>query len=126
METGAPEWEAGVRPYLQLALAMIAQRTMDEDVRVRWFRGPLGREMAALAGPIEHDRGVRRPERRAAPTANDLLLQSLVQGKTNAEIADELGIDEQAVARRLGELFATIGASSRADATAFAFRERVL
>ncbi len=59
-------------------------------------------------------------------TANDLLLQSLVQGKTNAEIADELGIDEPAVARRLGELFARIGASSRAEATAFAFRERVL
>jgi hypothetical protein len=30
------------------------------------------------------------------------------------------------VARRLGELYATIGASSRADATAFAFRERVV
>jgi DNA-binding NarL/FixJ family response regulator len=49
-----------------------------------------------------------------------------VQGKTNAEIAGELGIDEAAVARRLGELYVTIGASSRADATAFAFRERVL
>ncbi len=28
--------------------------------------------------------------------------------------------------RRLGELFTRIGASSRAEATAFAFRERVL
>jgi DNA-binding NarL/FixJ family response regulator len=53
-------------------------------------------------------------------------LQSIVQGKTNAEIADELGIDVPAVTRRLGELYTTIGASSRADATAFAFRERVL
>ena len=52
METGAPEWEEGVRPFVQVSLAMIAQRTIDEDVRVRWFRGPLGSEMVALAGPI--------------------------------------------------------------------------
>ena len=125
METGAPEWAASVRPYVQLALAMVAQRTMDEDVRVRWLRGPLGREMAALAGPI--DTIVATDSQSDVPAnGNDLLLQSLVQGKTNAEIASDLGIDEQAVERRLGELFATIGASSRADATAFAFRERVL
>jgi hypothetical protein len=125
METGAPEWEEGVRPYVQLSLAMIAQRTIDEDVRVRWLRGPLGREMAALAGPIDTV-AASDGDGNAPAEGNDLLLQSLVQGKTNAEIADELGMDEQAVERRLGELFATIGASSRADATAFAFRERVL
>jgi hypothetical protein len=125
METGAPEWAEAVRPFVQLSLAMIAQRTMDEDVRVRWLQGPLGREMAALAGPI--DTIVASDGEGDAPAeGNDLLLQSLVQGKTNAEIASDLGIDEQAVERRLGELFATIGASSRADATAFAFRERVL
>jgi hypothetical protein len=125
METGAPEWEPGVRPYVQLALAMVAQRTIDEDVRVRWLRGPLGSEMAALAGPI--DTIVASDGEGDAPAeGNDLLLQSLMQGKTNVEIAGELGIDQPALERRLGELFATIGASSRADATAFAFRERVL
>jgi hypothetical protein len=101
---------------------MIAQRTMDADVRVRWLQGPLGREIAALAGPIST---VVTSDGEPAE-GNDLLLRSLVQGKTNREIADDLGIDEPAVERRLGELFATIGASSRADATAFAFRERVL
>jgi DNA-binding NarL/FixJ family response regulator len=54
------------------------------------------------------------------------LLKCLIQGMTNSEIADELGIDERSVVRRLGELYARIGASSRAEATAFAFRERVL
>jgi DNA-binding NarL/FixJ family response regulator len=53
-------------------------------------------------------------------------LESLVHGKTNREIGEDIGIDETAVARRLGELFATIGVSSRADATAFAFREHIL
>jgi DNA-binding CsgD family transcriptional regulator len=125
METGAPEWAEGVRPYVQLSLAMIAQRTMDEDVRVRWLTGPLGSEMVALAGPI--DAAMASDGDGGAPAdADTFLLQSIVQGKTNAEIADELGIDVPAVTRRLGELYTTIGASSRADATAFAFRERVL
>ena len=127
METGAPEWEGFVRPYVQLLLAMIAQRTIDEDVRVRWLRGPLGAEMATLAGSIETVEASPAGAAHAAPAGEDLLLlQSLVQGKTNREIADELGIDDTAVTRRLGQLFATIGVSSRADATAFAFRERVL
>ncbi|MEX2422007.1 MAG: LuxR C-terminal-related transcriptional regulator, partial [Actinomycetota bacterium] len=58
--------------------------------------------------------------------ADSALLRSLIQGRTNQEIAQEMGLDEKAVARRLGELFARIGTSSRAEATAFAFRERVV
>jgi DNA-binding NarL/FixJ family response regulator len=73
-------------------------------------------------------------ERDAAGTASDhepmdadqALLQGLVRGQTDAEIATALDIDEDEVVRRLGGLFAKIGASSRAEATAFAFRERVL
>src|SRR6185312_8346382 len=123
-DTGAPGWEMGVRPYLQLTLAMIVQRTMDEDVRVRWLRGPAGARMVELAGSIE----LVAPEGNGhdVRTDDDRLLASLVHGETNREIAEELGIDETAVTRRLNELFATIGVSSRADATAFAFRERVL
>jgi DNA-binding CsgD family transcriptional regulator len=102
---------------------MIAQRTKDEDARVRWLRGPIGREMTRLAGPIET---VSSPDGEVREGADTALLRSLVQGKTNREIGEELGMDEQAVTRRLGELFARIGASSRAEATAFAFHERVL
>ena len=117
----APEWEV-LHPYLQRTLAMIAQRTVDEDVRVRWFRSPVGRELTRLVGPVD-----RLPAADGEPTGADpALLRSLIQGKTNGEIAEELGIDEGSVARRLGELYARIGASSRAEATAFAFRERVL
>jgi tetratricopeptide (TPR) repeat protein/DNA-binding CsgD family transcriptional regulator len=122
----APEWE-GLRDHLQRSLAMIAQRTLDEDVRVRWFRGPVGREVSTLVGPLEaaivgdgDGDGAHLEEADAA------MLRSLIQGRTNAEIAEELGLDETAVARTLGELFARIGTSSRAEATAFAFRERVL
>jgi len=54
------------------------------------------------------------------------LLKLLTEGLTNREIAERLGEEEQAVRRRLGELFARIGALSRSEATAFAFRERVV
>jgi DNA-binding CsgD family transcriptional regulator len=125
METGAPEGEA-VRAHVRLTLAMIAQRTVDDDVRVRWFRGPTGREMTRLVGPIEDIPTVSAGGVDGENPQDAKLLGSLIQGKTNREIAAELGIDEQAVARRLGELFARIGASSRAEATALAFRQRVL
>jgi DNA-binding CsgD family transcriptional regulator len=131
MATGAPEWEGGVRPHLRRTLAMIAQRTVDEDVRVRWFHAPIGTALTQLAGPLEDLSDLTSgdqpaDERDGAQRADVELLRSLVQGKTNREIAEELGIEEAAVTRRLGELFATIGVSSRAEATAFAFHERVL
>jgi DNA-binding CsgD family transcriptional regulator len=122
--TGAPEWEQ-VRGYLQLSLAMIAQRTLDETLRVRWFRGPLGRAMTELAGPIQTV-PVGARDRSTTDEVESALLRSLIQGRTNEEIAEEMGTDEVSVARQLGELFTRIGASSRAEATAFAFRERVL
>jgi DNA-binding CsgD family transcriptional regulator len=121
---GAPEAEA-VLGYVGYVAAMIAQRTLDESIRVRWFRGPLGREVTELIGTSDvHAGSVVNPD--DADAADQTLLRSLVRGRTNAEIANDLSIGEDDVVRRLGELFAKIGASSRAEATAFAFRERVL
>jgi tetratricopeptide (TPR) repeat protein/DNA-binding CsgD family transcriptional regulator len=122
----APEWPE-VRGMLQIMLAMIVQRTMDEDVRVRWLRGPLGRRLTELAGPVE-----ALPMNADGDSATPMedgdvaLLQHLMHGKTNREIADEMGLEEHVVTRRLAELFVKIGASSRAEATAFAFQTRVL
>jgi tetratricopeptide (TPR) repeat protein/DNA-binding CsgD family transcriptional regulator len=124
-ETGAPEWEGGFRPLLQIALAMIAQRTIDGSIRVRWLRSRTGKEMIELAGPIDGDQ-VSTPDGEGPTDDDRRLLQSLVQGKTNGEIAEELGIDEPTLVRRLAQLYSSIGVSSRADATAFAFREGVL
>ena len=121
---GAPEAE-GVLAHVSYVAGMIAQRTLDESVRVRWFRGPLGRELTELVGTNDVPVGSTDGDGEAED-ADDSLLRSLVRGRTNAEIAADLGLDEDDVVRRLGELFARIGASSRAEATAFAFRERVL
>ena len=118
-----------VRGWLQLQLSGLVQRTLDEDARVRWMRGPVGRELAELAGPIEtaapagdgdgHHAaaGLEEGDRR--------MLHLLTEGQTNREIAEDLGIPEDEVARRLREIFTAIGASSRAEATTFAFRERI-
>ncbi len=126
---GDEEARETIRDRLQLLLSGIVQRTLDEDARVRWLRGPYGRELAELAGPIE--RIGSRPEPDGQGQAEQLrdedrtLLHLLTQGKTNSEIAAELGISDEDLTRRLGEIFTAIHASSRAEATAFAFREGI-
>jgi DNA-binding NarL/FixJ family response regulator len=118
-----------VRERLQLSLSGIVQRTLDEDARVRWLRGPLGRELAELAGPIERLGSTEEPDGpgndEALRDQDRRLLHLLTQGKTNREIAAELGISDEDLTRRLGEVFTAIHASSRAEATAFAFREGI-
>jgi DNA-binding NarL/FixJ family response regulator len=115
-----------VRARLRLLLGLITQRISDADTRVRWFRAPLGRELARLAGPLAAS---STPERVATSVPGELqldedqsrLLQLLAEGRTNAEIARCTGIEERLVERRLADLYVRIGASSRADATASAF-----
>jgi DNA-binding CsgD family transcriptional regulator len=121
-DVGAPGAE-DVLGMVGYTAAMIAQRTIDESIRVRWFRGPTGRALTELVGQREMA-GAASDD--APRDADQALLQGLVRGQTDAEIATDLGIDEDEVVRRLGGLFSKIGASSRAEATAFAFRERVL
>ncbi|TMB84999.1 MAG: hypothetical protein E6J39_02425 [Chloroflexi bacterium] len=127
---GPPEAQAMVRSFLRLLLSRIVQGTVDDELRVKWLRGPVGRELAELAGPI--DEPMAAPAATAGvdaggdmPALDDLdrrLLQLLTHGSTNREMATELQLDEGAVAQRLARLLASIGASSRAQATSFAFR----
>ena len=128
LQAGMEAEQQMVRFYLYVTMATIAQRTFDEDIRVKWFRGPVGRELSRLAGPLQL-------LSEAAPNGQDgselgdsdtALLRLLTEGRTNREIGEQLGVTEEIVARRLAEMFARIGASSRAEATAFAFRERVV
>ena len=126
---GPEEMKQMAREWLQVQLSGIAQRTLDEDARVRWLRGRRGRELAELAGPIVLAVASPGPGADGGRDGDDLnevdrrLLHLLTEGKTNREIGQELGLSEEEAGRRLGEIFATIGASSRAEATTFAFRE---
>jgi len=127
---GTAEEKETVQRDLRLTAALIAQRIGDETIRVRWFRGPLGRELSRLAEPPREAQG------RKATAAEDLttgvgeddaaLLWLLVEGRTNAEIARQLGISERNVTRRITEMYAKIGVSSRGEAAVFAFRAGVV
>jgi DNA-binding NarL/FixJ family response regulator/tetratricopeptide (TPR) repeat protein len=124
---GPPEVQAFVRGYLRSTLTRIAQGTLDEPIRVRWLTGPIGRELAELAGPLDEPPAmpVAEAAQGGAPQVSEpdrQVLRLLTEGQTNAEIADELGVDEEEVVRRLARLQAQLGASSRAEATSLAFR----
>jgi DNA-binding CsgD family transcriptional regulator len=115
-----------VRGELRLIQALALQRTFDEVVRVRWLQGPLGRQLAELAGPLEGRLPASSVDAQPAFDDNDTrLLRLLTEGKTNSEIAADIGVDETAVASQLTALYARIGTTSRAEATAFAFRAPV-
>ena len=127
-----PEVQASVRGFLRSTLSKIAQGTADESIRVRWLTGPVGRELVALAGPMDaigHGPGAATELGFAAstdgPSLDDTerrLLQHLTEGRTNAEIAAELDLAEGDVGQHLTRLFARLGTSSRAEATSLAFR----
>jgi DNA-binding CsgD family transcriptional regulator/tetratricopeptide (TPR) repeat protein len=129
---GSEEEHNMIRGLLQMMLTMVARRTLDEDVRVKWFRGPIGRELSRLAGgPISPEAipgGRGEPGQTGAgfDDADVRLLWLLIEGRTNREIAHELEMSEDVVARKLAEIYARIGVSSPGEAAAFAFREGVI
>ena len=98
-------------------------------MRVQWLRGPVGKQLTELAGPMDEpmapapvDAGAEPGTPPALDELDRQLLHLLTQGSTNREMANEMKLDEAAVSQRLARLLATIGASSRAQATSFAFR----
>jgi DNA-binding CsgD family transcriptional regulator len=126
-----PEATAQLRAFLEVTLARIAQGTLDEDIRVRWLRGPVGRELSELVGPTATpDLEPNEPTAAAAaeaggPNLDDLdrrILHHLTAGLSNREMAADLGIPEEDVAAHLGQLLARLGASNRTEATLLAFR----
>jgi DNA-binding CsgD family transcriptional regulator/tetratricopeptide (TPR) repeat protein len=129
LEAGTEEEREMVRSRMTLYAALIAQRITDEGVRVRWFRGPLGQELSRLSGRSgEGALGGAASELPAVDLGEDdtRLLWLLIEAKTNQEIAAELEVSEDVVARRLAEMYARIGVSSRGEAAVLAFRERMV
>jgi DNA-binding CsgD family transcriptional regulator/tetratricopeptide (TPR) repeat protein len=126
VESGAEDERAAVRTELRLLRGLIAQRTLDEDSRVAWFRGPWGRELAELAGEDEPGSALPdvAPGQKLDRTEHELL-RLLTDGRTNREIAATLGLSQAAVERALTEMYARLGVSSRSEATALALRGQV-
>jgi tetratricopeptide (TPR) repeat protein len=128
LAAGPPEAQAFVRSYVEVALYRIVQGTLDEGVRVRWLKGPVGSRFAALLGDPE-GAGVTPADAATATTAAEgsgpgdrALLILLTEGLTNSEMAERLGTTEAAISTRLAELLTTLGAADRAQATTLAMR----
>jgi DNA-binding CsgD family transcriptional regulator len=124
---GTDEERTGALSYLRLHAAVIANRIVDESIRIRWFRGPIGSALAGLA--LDPDAPIVRrtqdsPE--ALEGGHEELLKLVVQGLSNEEIAERLDVAPTDIVRRLSAMYASIGVSSRADATAFAFQSGIL
>ncbi len=67
------------------------------------------------------------PQAAAGLTAREVQVLGLVAtGKTNRAIAGELAISEKTVARHVSNIFAKLGLSTRAAATAYAYRHDLL
>ena len=125
---GTDEERTSTLSYLQLQTAVIANRIVDEDIRTRWFRGPVGSALASLASDPDMPL-TRHTQEGSVEGLDDMdaqMLKLVVEGLSNEEIADRLAVDSGEVARLLTSTYAKIGASSRADATAFAFQSRML
>jgi len=121
---GSDEEKEQTRAQLQVMLTAFVQRILDQSVRVKWLRGPWGSALAELAGPIEIPEAATLAG--VVDDEQSKLLTLLVEGRTNAEIASVMGTTEESVDMQLSELFARIGASSRAEATAFALMGRMI
>ncbi|HEX2032366.1 MAG TPA: AAA family ATPase [Actinomycetota bacterium] len=115
------------RTLARTVLQMVGERTLDEGVRVRWFRAPIPRALVELTGPVDvtpqSQDQPRVPESITDREAE--ILRMIVDGMTNQEIAEAMGIEEDRVVRELAEIYAKLGVSSRAGATVFAMMEGV-
>jgi len=135
LEAGPAEIQEFARTYMQVALSRIVQGTLDESIRVRWLKGPIGSRFAALAGGAGDLPAAARPAVGGAaagdavpaaspgldPADRELMLL-MTEGLTNAEMAERLGVPETDISTRLAGILVTLGASDRAQATTLAMR----
>ena len=85
-------------------------------VRARWFCAPTGRRLVELAGPLAPSADVAKTGSQQLSEQETRLLQLLVEGRTNAEIATCLHVSRETVKSELKRIFRKIGVGSRTQA----------
>ena len=100
---------------------------MEWDAATRVFRefgaAPALAEVEALTG----ERGRPVLQQAGGLTARELeVIRLIARGKTNREIAGELGISEKTVARHVSNIFLKLDLSTRSGAAAYAFTHKLV
>jgi DNA-binding CsgD family transcriptional regulator len=100
---------------------------MEWDAATRVFRefgaAPALAEVEALTG----ERGRPVLQQPGGLTARELeVIRLIARGKTNREIAGELGISEKTVARHVSNIFLKLDLSTRSAAAAYAFTHKLV
>jgi DNA-binding CsgD family transcriptional regulator len=125
-------WDELDAPYelarTRTLIACACRELGDEDAAKIEFDA--ARQVFKRLGASPDLRHIEQLMRRSVPTSASVsglstreleVLRSLVTGKTNKAIADQLCISEKTVARHISNIFNKLGLSSRAAATAYAY-----
>jgi DNA-binding NarL/FixJ family response regulator len=114
------------RPLVRRALDSGARQVFVKPLDIPLLLESIG---AATAETV-HPRAGERPEGMPAAqglTSRELEVLTLVaQGKSNQEIADELGLSRRTVERHVGDILSRLGVTSRSAAAAMAIRHRLV
>ena len=127
-------WQALVAPYeiarTRVLIGMACRKLGDDDSCAMELESARGIFLELHAGPdANRVEELLKPSTRAPEgdlTGREVEVLALIAtGKTNREIAAELVISEKTVARHVSNIFVKLGVSSRAAATAFAFKHGI-
>jgi DNA-binding CsgD family transcriptional regulator len=110
------------RTETRVILERVAEATRDDDVRARWFRAPIQAELTTLVGaaPMVALDQPRKDLPRGLTERQAEILRYVTSGQTNREIAGKLEMTEHSIAEELERIFATLGVSTKGQATAVA------
>lgn len=114
----------GVDQALKAGAAGAVMKTENESLLVSAIRKIAAGE-SFVSPEIRQQFTVDPPVPSLTPRQKDIL-QSLVRGLTNAEIATQLGIRKDGVEDHVNAIFSKLGASNRAEAVAIALRKHLL
>jgi DNA-binding NarL/FixJ family response regulator len=84
-------------------------------------------QLGAVADQQRAESFIRPPEAAGTLSPRELqVLRLVASGRTNRAIAAELFLSNKTVARHVGNIFAKLGVSSRAAATAYAYEHDLI
>ena len=114
----------------RLLLGAAYRAVGDDDAAAMSF--DTGVDLLAQLGADTATARVRARRAATAPLPNGLtvreaeVLRLVASGRTNKQLASELGLSEKTIERHLSNIFTKIGVSTRAAATAFAFEHQLV